>query len=163
MLQWQGQSSPEKQHIRSSLPQGDALSQWALNLVLTTAIKKIQEQWPQSVQVIFIDDGSFASPNLSELLQVWDGWSLHSQQLGFVESLRKTQFFCKTKKGRSELTEHVRTGPFPKDSLEALRVSFSSGGSTPQGDQQVTRPSNQRIGYVHYPSMLVESRGLPIR
>ena len=131
VLQWQGQSSPEKQHIRSSLPQGDALSPWALNLVLTTAIKKIQEQWPQSVQVIFIDDRSFASPNLSELLQVWDGWSLHSQQLGFVESLRKTQFFCKTKKGRSELTEHVRTGPFLKDSLEALGVSFSSGGSAP--------------------------------
>lgn len=82
----------------SSIPQGDALSPWALNLVLTTAIRQIQEQWPQSVQVIFIDDRSFAYPNLSELLQVWDGWSSHSFQLGFVESWRKTQFFCKTKK-----------------------------------------------------------------
>ena len=131
VLHCQGQSNPKKQHIMSSIPQGDALSPWALNLVLTTAIRQIQEQWPQSVQVILIDDRSFACPNLSELLQVWDAWSLHSLQLGFVESWRKTQFFCKTQKGRSELAEHVRTGPFLKDSLEALGVCFSSSGSAP--------------------------------
>ena len=116
----------------SSIPQGDALSPWALNLVLTTAVKQIQEQWPQSVQVVFIDDRSYGSPNLTELLQVWDGWLLHSRQLGFVESLRKTQFFCK---GRSELAEQVRTGPYLKDSLVALGVSFSVSGSAPSSKE----------------------------
>ncbi len=62
-------------------------------------------------------------------------WSSLTTVPNPVESLRKTQFFCKTRKGRSELAEHVRTGPYLKDSLVALGVSFSVSGSAPSSKE----------------------------
>ena len=111
VLQWQRQSNPKKQHIMSSLPQGDALSPWALNLVLTTAIRQIQEQWPQSVQVIFIDDRSFVYPNLSRFGM---GGRSIVFNLGLSKVGAKLNFSVKRKKkGLSWLNTFVR-GPFSK-------------------------------------------------
>lgn len=125
---------PQKIRVQASLPQGCPLSPWGMNLSLKAAAD-IQSKFPRSKQVLFMDDRSFTSPSVTNLLNIWKAWQLHSKQLGLLESAVKTQFSSRNKPGRRGLAACDEIFPYVKVDLTALGVSFAKAGSKPTPKQ----------------------------
>ena len=57
-----------------SLPQGDPASPMGLNAVLSFAVRMLKNNWPNSKNLLFLDDRSWASPTPDEAVQVLHAW-----------------------------------------------------------------------------------------
>ena len=139
ILQWAGSSKPTKVRVDSSLPQGDSMSPWALNIVLAAAVKVITEAHHQSAHVVYVDDRTFTAPTVEECVGIWGKWQWHVKALGMKDNLGKTQFTCRKKKGQDELKQNPTTSPFFKECLVALGVCFTASGRAPPQEKEVQR------------------------
>lgn len=71
-LQFAGETLSRPSHVRSSLPQGDVFSMLGMTAVLIPIANLIQAAHPCTVQSLYADDRSWASPDVPELLAVRD-------------------------------------------------------------------------------------------
>ena len=63
--------------VSSSMPQGDGLSSWILNMILATPVKHIPTTVATTRAVVFMDAKSWRSPTLNEFqLTTCRSWSL---------------------------------------------------------------------------------------
>ena len=131
VLQWQGESFPVPCHVASSVPQGDPLSPWAMNVVLRTPTAVIRRLHPTGVLSVFMDDRSFSAEPLETGKSIWEAWKNHSACLGLRENLAKTQIFSRTQDGQFQIRSDPETAPWAKDALVALGVSFTPLGCKP--------------------------------
>ncbi len=106
--QWGGASQCNKINIHSSMPQEDSLPRWALNVVLPTPVQIIAPSFPDTTNVVFMADRTFASPTVEQCVQVWDLWKYHIQAIGMQDNITKTQFTfaCRNKKQRDKRQRH---------------------------------------------------------
>ena len=77
VLQWQGESLPTPCLAASSVPQGDPLSPWAMNVVLRTPTAVIRRLHPTGVLSVFMDDRSFSAESLETGKSIWEAWKNH--------------------------------------------------------------------------------------
>eukprot|EP00434_Breviolum_minutum_P030506 symbB.v1.2.026978.t1/scaffold2687.1/size73039/8 len=110
--------------VNASIPQGDSLSPWAMNLMLTGPTACVAQQYPNSTQIVYVDDRSFAAPTVQMLRNVWASWQEHTAALGFKENISKTQAFARSAKRRRALLAHPDFAPYATDDFTVLGVSF---------------------------------------
>ena len=77
-----------------SLPQGDPTSPTGLNAVLSFAVRMLKNHWPNTKNLLFLDDRSWASPTSDEAVQVLRACHEFSESYGLRESFSKSQFFA---------------------------------------------------------------------
>ena len=125
-LSWNGEICKDPIKVTSSIPQGDALSPWALNSLLAAPMRDILSKIPRTVLAAFLDDRSWGSATAAECKRVFGLWHLHTKAMGLRENENKTQITHKTAKGRRQLLVH-----FPHDKLvkhlRALGASLGMG------------------------------------
>ena len=131
VLQWAGCSRREVVAVNSSMPQGDSLAPWALNVMLQIPCDIIQQLQPRLTQVLYLDDRSFVTTEVNDLFQTWNQWRRHAAQLGMSENLRKTQFFCKNQTKQNSMLQHPDMSPHVTDCLEVLGICFTRGNTEP--------------------------------
>ncbi|CAL1162046.1 unnamed protein product [Cladocopium goreaui] len=103
-LQFAGETLSRPSHVRSSLPQGDVFSMLGMTAVLIPIANLIQAAHPCTVQSLYADDRSWASPDVPELLAVRDLWHTWTARVGLQENIPKEQIFHRNKAMRRELT-----------------------------------------------------------
>lgn len=122
--------------VNASIPQGDSLSPWAMNLMLTGPTACVAQQYPNSTQIVYVDDRSFAAPTVQMLRNVWTSWQEHTAALGFKENISKTQAFARSAKGRRALLAHPDFAPYVTDDFTVLGVSFRPGNTRPSDKEK---------------------------
>jgi len=105
---WSSECRPQAAQVASSIPQGDSLSPWVLNFLLFTLTKIIAGLFPSAIQVVYVDDRSFACPTVHMLRHMWARWRNHSVQLGLKKNMSKTQVYARTLKARRQLPTLLR-------------------------------------------------------
>ena len=111
----------EIQRVDVSIPQGDSLSPWVLNILLSTAVRVLRRQRPRATQVVYVDDRSFATPTPEGLRSLWQGWKEHSMFLGLKESRAKTQVFGRTARQRQALADNPDLQPHVQEQMVGSR------------------------------------------
>ena len=104
-LELSGYTSESGEVVHTSLPQGDAISPLALNVLLAAACKDIRAQSGGHFrQSVFLDDRVLAADAISmpAALQKWAEWS---RILGLQENQRKQAVICKSAEGQRNLRE----------------------------------------------------------
>ena len=135
-LGWSSECRPQAATVSSSIPQGDSLSPWVLNILLAAPTKIIAGMFPSATQVVYVDDRSFACPTVNMLRDLWAQWRNHSVQLGLKENRSKTQVYARTAKARRQLETDPDFAEFAKDQLTALGVCFCPGNTKPSDKQK---------------------------
>ena len=135
-LGWSSECRPQAATVSSSIPQGDSLSPWVLNILLAAPTKIIAGLFPSATQVVYVDDRSFACPTVNMLRDLWAQWRNHSVQLGLKENRSKTQVYARTAKARRQLETDPDFAEFAKDQLTALGVCFCPGNTKPSDKQK---------------------------
>ena len=105
-LSFQNFVLPTPELVNSSLPQGDPWSVLGMVAMLTPAMWEIARRYPTMLQKNFVDDRSFASHSMQEVLDVQAIWTSWSQDLQLQESTGKTQYFHPQAKGRQDFLDH---------------------------------------------------------
>ena len=95
-LTWHGSYLVDGVRISQSLPQGDPASPMGLNAVLSFAVRMLKNNWPNTKNLLFLDDRSWASPTPGDAVQVLHAWHEFSESYGLGESFSKSQFFART-------------------------------------------------------------------
>ena len=103
-LQLAGDTDPEPCTVKSSLPQGDALSMLGLAATLLGPHIDISSRFPESIFSTYVDDRTFASPSADDCISIATSWAVWSNFLGLRENEDKSQFFQRTVKGRDVLS-----------------------------------------------------------
>jgi hypothetical protein len=89
--------------VRTSMPQGDALSVLGMLAWLVAPVRDIQRRFPTIEQVVYVDDRSWAARGAEESREVEQAWAEWSMRLGLRENTAKAQHFAFTKRGRRRL------------------------------------------------------------
>ena len=120
-LELNGYVHKSGEKVNASMPQGDALSPLALNVLLSAPSREVRTHFGADFhQSVFLDDRVLAcSPSrMPAALQRWDGWS---RLFGLLENRRKQAFVCRSSSGRQELQESG-LGPWLQPSVRVLGV-----------------------------------------
>ena len=100
-------TTPQPTYVTRSLPQGDALSPAALNIILSAAARDIQTRMgPNYKQSLFVDDRTFICHDFTtfqESLLLWERWS---RTFGLNENTSKMEIVCKDPAFRRQLLAH---------------------------------------------------------
>eukprot|EP00439_Symbiodinium_sp_Y106_P021981 s2417_g2.t1 len=94
-LELNGYVHKSGEKVNASMPQGDALSPLALNVLLSAPSREVRTHFGADFhQSVFLDDRVLAcSPSrMPAALQRWDGWS---RLFGLLENRRKQAFVCR--------------------------------------------------------------------
>ena len=148
ILGWQGAVSANPVRVRTSAPQGDALSPWCMNFLLLTPTKVIGRSHPRTTQVTYVDDRSWASQGFREFRAVWNCWKRHTPMLGLVDNVSKSQFSHKTAQGRDRLRKQRDMRAYTSDNLLVLGSYLGRGGPQPKEKariEQATRAANKLV------------------
>ena len=136
----------------SSLPQGDPWSVLAIALLLRIPAAKVSRQH-DPVQLIFVDDRSFACHSAEACALVWDLWNTESRKLGLKEHAGKAQFYHNTPQGRT-LLRRTDCAPFVASELTALGVTLGAPG------RHLTAKESKRLSRAE--TVAVKAKGLPV-
>ena len=121
-LTWHGSYLVDGVRISQSLPQGDPASPMGLNAVLCFAVRMLKKNWPNTKNLLFLDDRSWASPSPGEAVQVLHAWHEFSESDGLRESFSKSHFFAHTAAMRRRFEAVL--GEAVRDNIVLLGVSF---------------------------------------
>ena len=77
--------------VEQSMPQGDAFSPLALNVLLSAPVRAVvqQETCMGLSHAIFLDDRTYVATNAAQARRVYDTWIHWSQVFGLKENMRK--------------------------------------------------------------------------
>jgi hypothetical protein len=127
ILRWHGDCLADAQHVSTSIPQGDAFSPRVMNLLLSVPVKHITMLHPETVPCVFMDDRSWGSPGIPDLLQVLAWWRQHSHFLGLRENFDKSQFTHRDVKVREDMKTYDALRESTLDHLQALGAVLGKG------------------------------------
>jgi hypothetical protein len=123
-LQLMGETLPQGTKVATSLPQGDCFSMLAMACILLPAAAAVQRDVPDTTQVIYADDRSFACPSAGKVAQVARVWADWAVKLGLSENQAKAQFFHPQAAGRRRLTEAGFDAAQVSDRVRILGFTF---------------------------------------
>jgi hypothetical protein len=98
-----------------------------MNLLLSVPVKHITMLHPETVPCVFMDDRSWGSPGIPDLLQVLAWWRQHSHFLGLRENFDKNQFTHRDVKVREDMKTYDALRESTLDHLQALGAVLGKG------------------------------------
>ena len=119
-IQYLGQSSPEPELARNSLPQGDSWSMLTMLAVLYPCVLAIQHEFPDVDQILYADDRSFAAPSAQRVVQVTQLWAQWAAKMGLKENEGKAQFWHQSARGQHSLAPKTKS----KNDMKILGCHF---------------------------------------
>ncbi|CAE7363108.1 CAC, partial [Symbiodinium sp. KB8] len=148
ILQWKASSSPKLLETDMSVPQGDALSPLALNILMLSGFNFTEARCPvplgDRLHVVYMDDRSWTTKQASVLVQTLRTWHDFSRRAGLRENEAKTQITHTDAERRRELQQELADDPVLLQAVTASAVVL--GCCTTGTDERDAQPKElQRL------------------
>eukprot|EP00434_Breviolum_minutum_P040197 symbB.v1.2.035714.t1/scaffold4845.1/size35134/2 len=147
--------------VVQSMPQGDAFSPLALNVLLSAPVRAVvqQESGMGLNHAIFLDDRTYVATNAAQARRVYDTWIHWSQVFGLKENMRKLKIVPRAAHQKRQL---LQSGFEEEALVEQTRVLGVDFCARPAAARRET--ANKRIEQgLHWAKKLQSAKAIPIR